>query len=242
MNIFLWKYMGCFSSIQKNITNDNMRLTEIYECIRSKNMDDLKTIFKSIIAPIKFHENMSIYHYATMKSLFYDTAKMEELCGILRQNKDFLPNIKAVSLGSKYLQIIKNIDNTWNINYPESDTEWDHVYGRSKKISGDIYNFKNLTPLSLAFELKIKFVPKHSPTFDNCGINKIIELLMELESAGLIPNNKNNDKQCCVCYDKTKNMLFEECGHLAVCEECSGKLKVCPLCQHEVINKKRVYI
>ena len=53
---------------------------------------------------------------------------------------------------------------------------------------------------------------------------------------------------CCICLTKPPNVLFSNCGHLCLCEECNdrfdsnhnfeeGKLK-CPMCRTEVSQKR----
>jgi hypothetical protein len=50
-----------------------------------------------------------------------------------------------------------------------------------------------------------------------------------------IENNeesKDNNK-CSVCINKEPTMIFVGCGHQCICEDCSTKLKICPLCRKE---------
>jgi hypothetical protein len=39
---------------------------------------------------------------------------------------------------------------------------------------------------------------------------------------------------CVVCLDLPVQTVFLECGHLACCQECSGKLKQCPICRNTI--------
>ena len=72
-----------------------------------------------------------------------------------------------------------------------------------------------------------------------------------LESRRLFHNNNNNKKkiinankifkedECVICLTNPPNILFCNCGHLCVCEECSktGKsLEKCPICKTENTN------
>ena len=50
---------------------------------------------------------------------------------------------------------------------------------------------------------------------------------------------------CCVCLSKPSNVLFTNCGHLCICEECNNNLNdtaedniKCPMCRTEVTQKR----
>eukprot|EP00697_Spironema_sp_BW2_P013750 gnl/Spiro4/4000_TR1991_c0_g2_i1.p1 gnl/Spiro4/4000_TR1991_c0_g2~~gnl/Spiro4/4000_TR1991_c0_g2_i1.p1 ORF type:complete len:567 (-),score=81.43 gnl/Spiro4/4000_TR1991_c0_g2_i1:195-1895(-) len=43
-----------------------------------------------------------------------------------------------------------------------------------------------------------------------------------------------NDKMCCVCFERTRCMLVVPCGHIPCCELCIAPLRACPLCRGEV--------
>jgi hypothetical protein len=57
-------------------------------------------------------------------------------------------------------------------------------------------------------------------------------------------NNNNNSNQnnlsdnglCIVCMDAPFETVFLECGHLACCLSCSGKLKLCPICRNQIVR------
>ena len=49
---------------------------------------------------------------------------------------------------------------------------------------------------------------------------------------------KNDNKFICnICEDKEKSIVFDPCGHVVCCVNCSIPLKTCPICRVE-INKK----
>jgi len=50
------------------------------------------------------------------------------------------------------------------------------------------------------------------------------------------------DMKCCVCLDKNKNIIFNDCGHVCVCETCSAKVSKCPICRKVIITKKKAFI
>jgi len=50
-----------------------------------------------------------------------------------------------------------------------------------------------------------------------------------------------NDKTCCICFAKPSIVLFMPCRHLKCCEECSNKIKKCPLCRINIKNRIVAY-
>lgn len=52
---------------------------------------------------------------------------------------------------------------------------------------------------------------------------------------------KSNNKDCCVCADELSNTLLEPCNHLCVCESCSTRLMLCPICRSNIENKKTIF-
>jgi hypothetical protein len=84
-----------------------------------------------------------------------------------------------------------------------------------------------------------------------------------LSSVAIPPQNSINQHQmnthtspvsstmeCCICLDAPKQYMFEECGHLAVCQNCKNHLGkerngeisfVCPLCTTKSNKIKKVF-
>jgi hypothetical protein len=47
---------------------------------------------------------------------------------------------------------------------------------------------------------------------------------------------------CVICENEQKQILFTPCMHVCSCEKCSPRLVICPVCQGNIEEKKRVYI
>jgi len=45
-----------------------------------------------------------------------------------------------------------------------------------------------------------------------------------------------HEGQCIVCMDAPFETVFLECGHLACCQTCSTKLKLCPICRNTIVR------
>eukprot|EP01114_Cavostelium_apophysatum_P005432 TRINITY_DN1639_c0_g2_i1.p1 TRINITY_DN1639_c0_g2~~TRINITY_DN1639_c0_g2_i1.p1 ORF type:complete len:415 (-),score=118.10 TRINITY_DN1639_c0_g2_i1:1073-2317(-) len=50
------------------------------------------------------------------------------------------------------------------------------------------------------------------------------------------PQAISENSQCVVCMDAPFETVFLECGHLACCQKCSEKLKLCPICRNTIVR------
>jgi hypothetical protein len=50
--------------------------------------------------------------------------------------------------------------------------------------------------------------------------------------------------KCVICLEKEKCILLLPCGHLCLCESCSGNssLRDCPICRKRIGIKQRAYL
>lgn len=46
---------------------------------------------------------------------------------------------------------------------------------------------------------------------------------------------------CSICLEKTIDIILVPCGHRTVCNGCSGKIKICPICKAEITQKIKLY-
>lgn len=54
---------------------------------------------------------------------------------------------------------------------------------------------------------------------------------------------ENNDKTLCsICMVEQKNILFDNCKHCIVCEECANAINKCPLCNIVITKKIKIFI
>lgn len=47
---------------------------------------------------------------------------------------------------------------------------------------------------------------------------------------------------CKVCLEGEAGVVFDPCGHLCCCHECSTQLRVCPMCREDVKKPIKVFI
>jgi len=65
-------------------------------------------------------------------------------------------------------------------------------------------------------------------------------------SANFLPSAPPIERDCIICYGRSKNALLAPCGHVILCQQCANELKragqPCPICREKVENVYRVYI
>ena len=129
--------------------------------------------------------------------------------------------------------------------YIEIDTEGDTIEERT-------FNITITTP----YKILIKITLVHDPHFiqqtEDDRQSELEELEFRLqqiknELEALKNNNdlKTNKKctkeeTCCICLSTPSNILFPDCGHLCICENCNNNLieLKCPMCRTVVTHQK----
>ena len=66
---------------------------------------------------------------------------------------------------------------------------------------------------------------------------------VDVQKKETVEETKEIEKEtnCCVCINSAPAIVFIPCGHLCVCEECSKKCDVCPVCRNAIGSKIKVF-
>ena len=64
---------------------------------------------------------------------------------------------------------------------------------------------------------------------------------------GVAEESTSNHLECCVCLAAKRNILFEPCNHVAVCQQCDTHMKVsrkyqCPVCREAILRSQKVFL
>ena len=51
----------------------------------------------------------------------------------------------------------------------------------------------------------------------------------------------DGSRQCVCCWDRVSTVALRPCGHVCVCDECSGNTQSCPLCRTKVSAIMRIF-
>jgi hypothetical protein len=74
-------------------------------------------------------------------------------------------------------------------------------------------------------------------TYDMNEIKKYIDTLAI--TGQIIPGvifGDDDDDDCIICMDQTKDSVFSPCGHYMTCSKCSIKCKNCPICRANIVS------
>lgn len=80
--------------------------------------------------------------------------------------------------------------------------------------------------------------------------DKIIDYLKELDipqdvsdafSLAESDDNFQSEMSCSICWENAKNITFEPCGHMSVCESCSVSITSCPICRKKITKKIKTF-
>ena len=127
--------------------------------------------------------------------------------------------------------------------YIEIDTEGDTLEESTYNISLPP-TYKILIKITLVYDPQfIQQIEEDRQTEIEELEFRIQQLNNELETLKTnIKNNKKCKKEeiCCICLSSPSNILFTNCGHLCICENCDNKLSEakCPLCRTKVTQQK----
>ena len=79
-------------------------------------------------------------------------------------------------------------------------------------------------------------------TFDLNEVKKYVNDLTAIDKTNntkkIIPAiifGEDDDSECIICLNETKNTVFAPCGHYMTCSTCSVKCKTCPICRGAIL-------
>ena len=64
---------------------------------------------------------------------------------------------------------------------------------------------------------------------------------LEAEIRAQIDRVQDMENECTVCLSARKDIVFEPCRHVAVCQACAEKLDTCPICRQPIAARTKVF-
>jgi len=61
------------------------------------------------------------------------------------------------------------------------------------------------------------------------------------ESLSMVKNS-SRENDCSICKEKEKVIALVPCGHKCMCESCSERISICPVCRSKCSGKFRIYL
>lgn len=71
---------------------------------------------------------------------------------------------------------------------------------------------------------------------DNDASEDENSLLQQIASQITHIYENEDEKECVICMDNDKSVVFDPCCHFYVCSECGTKLSSCPICRQSISN------
>ncbi len=57
-----------------------------------------------------------------------------------------------------------------------------------------------------------------------------------------LENLEHDENLCKICLAKSLEIIFQPCGHVCSCLNCSQKLIKCPICRQKIVKKQKFYV
>jgi chromosome segregation ATPase len=58
----------------------------------------------------------------------------------------------------------------------------------------------------------------------------------------LMVKNSSRENDCIICQEREKVIALVPCGHKCICESCSERISLCPICNTQSSGKFRIYL
>ena len=223
-----FQYQGMIKTILESIMvnnsndNDNINDDEKYYSIEECQQSIMTCNFQNYTPAMKrlFGENNSLFNKQWAKSNYkYDldeNLKSYFFDDVVKQKRDLENRIVSFKtrinqLKTEMNKLEKNLDEEKDFN---------------DKLSN-----------------KIECKPSYLNKLNSNQLFKLQELYQQ--NLGRITNaiksNAKDGKLCIICYDRSKNVLFQPCGHFHTCQQCSNQIRKCPMCNVRITQKINVF-
>ena len=145
---------------------------------------------------------------------------------------------------------LKHKNENTSIYYCEINNDGDYLYERK------IYEQLNATiekPYKVQLTIYLIYDPAYQQEMELDAQTEIEELELrlsnlknELESyqnKAKTTNKCKKEETCCICLSNPSNVIFTDCGHICICENCNKSIieLKCPLCR-TIITQPRLII
>jgi len=70
------------------------------------------------------------------------------------------------------------------------------------------------------------------------------DIVKRLQAVELQARNEKESQNCLICYDQTRQLAFDPCGHVACCLQCANNIsnKKCPICRKTIKRSLKIHI
>merc|ERR1712037_964291 len=72
--------------------------------------------------------------------------------------------------------------------------------------------------------------------------SEMMGLQGELERMAAQNKSLREERVCKICLDANAAVVFDQCGHLCTCIQCSSAVRQCPVCRRNIKKKIRAFM
>ena len=180
--------------------------------------------YEEPIPSLKFEFKTDNILDTTTKEIIFNISK-RHFDDIVLEYKNYVLNGVSTteSSYSLYVRIFK--DDEWELKHiytmlldHESDRiSWENKYGSNMEIEGEFF---------IGIDVVVYVSPADEDRYDEDYDYKLKKSIKEDE--------------CVICFNNKANILYTECLHFVVCDDCDkkGKFSKCPLCRKKIKNQR----
>lgn len=82
--------------------------------------------------------------------------------------------------------------------------------------------------------------PTSATEMDQLSEN-FVEMMAQEEKKSSSGPNDHDPNQCCICLQSPREIAFVPCGHTLCCQDCSRKVKECPVCRKKIFRRLKIF-
>ena len=174
---------------------------------------------------MKFEFKTDDIYDTTTKEIIFNISK-RHFDDIILQYKNYVLNGVSTTESSYalYVSIFKNDE--WEhkhiysmlLDHESDRISWENKYGSNTEIEGEFF---------IGIDVLVYVSPADEDSNDEDVYDNVVKKTI-------------TESECIICFENKPNMLYTDCLHLCVCNDCDrkGKFTKCPLCRTKIKNQK----
>ena len=181
--------------------------------------------YEEPIPSLKFEFKTDDIYDTTTKEIIFNISK-RHFDDIILQYKNYVLNGVSTTESSYALYVSIFKDDEWEhkhiysmlLDHESDRISWENKYGSNTEIEGEFF---------IGIDVVVYVSPANEDHYDEDVYDNVVKKTI-------------TESECIICFENKPNMLYTDCLHLCVCNDCDrkGKFTKCPLCRTKIKNQK----
>ena len=181
--------------------------------------------YEEPIPSLKFEFKTDDIYDTTTKEIIFNISK-RHFDDIILQYKNYVLNGVSTTESSYALYVSIFKDDEWEhkhiysmlLDHESDRISWENKYGSNTEIEGEFF---------IGIDVVVYVSPADEDHYDEDVYDNVVKKTI-------------TESECIICFENKPNMLYTDCLHLCVCNDCDrkGKFTKCPLCRTKIKNQK----